>query len=154
MDAIGEGISVRREIAIAASPETVWAFLVDPGKAVRWMGLWANLDPRPGGQYRVEIIPGSVASGEFVEVQPPHRLVYTWGWEPGSGSTVPPGSTTVEFELIPDGQGTLLRLTHRSLPDRASTASHGRGWEHYLARLAAVAAGGDPGTDPWIEQPP
>ena len=154
MDAIGEGISVRCEIAIAASPKTVWSFLVDPDKALRWMGSWANLDPHPGGHYRVEVNPGRVASGEFLEVEPPRRLVHTWGWEPGSGSPVPPGSTTVEFELIPDGQGTLLRLTHRSLPDPASAASHGRGWEHSLARLAAVAAGGDPGGDPWIAQTP
>lgn len=154
MDIIGEGIAVEREIAIAASPERVWAFLVDPHKAVRWMGLWASFDPQPGGHYRVEVNPGRVATGKFVEVEPPHRLIHTWGWEPGSGSPVPPGSTTVAFELIPNGQGTLLRLTHSSLPDPASAASHTRGWEHYLARLAATAAGGDPGVDPWIEETP
>ena len=148
-----ESTSVVRETAIEASPETVWRFLVDPEKVVRWMGLAASLDPQPGGDYRVEVIPGSVARGEFVEVDPPHRLVFTWGWEPGSASPLPQGSTAVEFELIPHGQETLLRLTHRGLPDSASAESHTRGWEHYLARLAAVAAGGDPGVDPWIEEP-
>jgi len=154
VEATAEGISVEREVAIAASPETVWEFLVDPDKAVRWMGQTASLDARPGGRYRVEVLPGNVASGHFVEVTPPRRLAYTWGWEPGSGSPLPPGSTTVEVELIPHGAGTLLRLTHRSLPDAASAASHARGWEHYVARLAAVATGDDPGTDPWIERPP
>jgi uncharacterized protein YndB with AHSA1/START domain len=48
--------AVRREIAIAASPETVWEFLVQPEKATRWMGQAAALDPRPGGEYRVEVI--------------------------------------------------------------------------------------------------
>lgn len=151
MEATADIIAVERRIAIAARPETVWEFLVNPDKAVRWMGVLANFDPRPGGTYRVEIIPGSVARGEFVEVDPPHRLVHTWGWEPGSGSPVAPRSTTVEFELIPDGDGTLLRLTHRALPDPAAAASHAAGWDHYLARLAVAASGGAPGIDQWIE---
>ncbi len=75
MDVIGESIAVEREIAIAASPETVWTFLVDPDKVVHWMGLSASFDPRPGGQYRVEVNPGRVATGEFVEVEPPRLLV-------------------------------------------------------------------------------
>jgi uncharacterized protein YndB with AHSA1/START domain len=148
-----EGTTVEREIAIAARPETVWEFLVDPEKAVRWMGREATLEPRPGGRYRVDVIPGNVASGEFVELDPPRRLVHTWGWEPGSGSAVAPGSTTVEFELIPDGDGTLLRFTHRDLPDSAAADSHAHGWEHYLGRLAVVAGGGDAGSDPWLERP-
>jgi uncharacterized protein YndB with AHSA1/START domain len=153
MHATAEGISVEREIRIAARPETVWEFLVDPEKAVRWMGLQASLDPRPGGRYRVEVIPGSVASGEFVEVEPPHRLVQTWGWEPGAGSPVAPGATTLEVRLTPDGDGTLLRLTHTGLPDAAAAGSHAHGWEHYLERLAVAAAGGDPGEDPWRTGP-
>ena len=83
--------AVRREIAIAASPETVWEFLVQPEKATRWMGEAASLDPRPGGEYRVEVISGNVALGEFVEVDPPHRLVWTWGWTDQSQSPVPAG---------------------------------------------------------------
>ena len=155
MDATAEGISVEREVVIAASRETVWEFLVDPEKAVRWMGQSADLDPRPGGRYRVEVLPGTVASGVFVEVEPPSRLVYTWGWEPGSGSPLPPGSTIVDFELIPHGEGgTRLRLTHRSLPGPEAARSHAHGWEHYLARLAAVASGGDPGADEWVARQP
>ena len=153
MDALAESISVEREIAIAASPETVWELLVDPDQAIRWMGQKATFDLRPGGEYRVEVIPGNVASGEFVEIDPPHRLVYTWGWEAGSGSTVAPGSTTIEFELTPDGDGTLLRFSHRNLPSAEAAESHGHGWDHYLERLAAVAVGGDPGVDPWIAGP-
>src|SRR5690349_16994306 len=95
--------SVEREIEIAASPQTVWELLVDPALLVRWMGLSASLDLRPGGAIRQEVIPGKVASGTFVEIDAPRRLVYTWGWEPGSGSVVTPGSTTVVFELVPRG---------------------------------------------------
>ena len=71
MDAVTESTTVEREIAIDANPETVWEFLVDPDKATRWMGISASLDPRPGGAYRVEVIPGNVAVGEFVELDPP-----------------------------------------------------------------------------------
>ena len=153
MKAASEGLLVERELAIAARPETVWELLVDPVQAVRWMGQAARFDLRPGGQYRVEVVPGHIATGEFVEIDPPRRLVYTWGWEPGSGSAVPPGSTTVEFELIPSGDGTRLRFRHRDLPNADAAASHAHGWDHYLERLAVVAAGGDAGSDPWIAGP-
>ena len=89
--------------------ETVWEFLVQPEKATRWMGQAASLDPRPGGEYRVEVLSGNVAQGEFLEVDPPHRLVWTWGWTDESMSPVPVGSTRIEVELEPDGDGTLLR---------------------------------------------
>ena len=150
MDAITETISVEREVVIAASPETVWQLLVDPEQATRWMGWSATFDLRPGGRYRIEVIPGHIASGKFVEIDPPRRLVHTWGWEPESGSSVAPGSTTVEYELIPNEIGTLLRFSHRNLPSSEAAASHAHGWDHYLERLPAVAAGGDPGVDPWI----
>jgi uncharacterized protein YndB with AHSA1/START domain len=114
------------------------------------MGRAAQFDLRPGGCYRVEVIPGHTASGEFVEIDPPHRLVHTWGWEPGSGSPVAPGSTLVEYELIPNGDGTLLRFSHRNLPSSEAAASHAHGWDHYLERLTEAAAGVDPGVDPWI----
>jgi uncharacterized protein YndB with AHSA1/START domain len=153
MDATTESTSVEREVAIAASPETVWELLVDPGQAIRWMGQAATFDLRPGGQYRVEVIPGNTASGEFVEIDPPRRLVFTWGWEAGSGSAVPPGSTTVAFELIRSGAGTLVRFSHRDLPTAASADSHAHGWDHYLERFLVVAEGGDPGVDPWISGP-
>ena len=148
MDATTESISVEREIAIAASPETVWELLVDPEQAIRWMGQEATFDVRPGGEYRVGVIPGHTAGGEFVEIDPPRRLVHTWGWEGETG--VPPGSSTVVYELIPSGEGTLLRFTHRELPSAEAAESHAHGWDHYLERLAAVGAGRDPGADPWI----
>ena len=51
----------------------------------------------------------------------------------------------VEIDLIERNGGTLLRMTHTGLPNAEQVASHGRGWAHYLARLAVAAAGGDPG---------
>ena len=116
MESTTDAVSIEHEVTIAASPETVWSFLVDPDKATRWMGITAELDARPGGIYHCDVIPGHTASGEFVEVDPPRRLVYTWGWEPGADgpNPVPPGSSTIEIELVPEGDGTLLRFTHRT----------------------------------------
>jgi uncharacterized protein YndB with AHSA1/START domain len=153
MDATTETTAIERELAIAASPEAVWAYLTDPDKATRWMGMNAAFEPRPGGLYRVEVIPGNTAVGEFVELDPPRRLVFTWGWEPGGKGTLPPGSTTVEFELVADGDGTILRFMHRDLPSADAAESHAHGWDHYLARLAIAASGGDPGPDPWLTGP-
>jgi uncharacterized protein YndB with AHSA1/START domain len=150
MDATTETTTVERTISIAASPETVWEFFVDPEKLTRWKGMKADLDATPGGTYRCEVIPGHTARGEFVELDPPHRLVFTWGWE--NESAVPPGTSTIEVELTPEGDGTSLRFVHRDLPSAESAASHAHGWDHYLPRLAVAAAGGDPGEDPWLTQ--
>ena len=143
--------AIRREVAIAASPETVWEFLVDPEKATRWMGMSASLDARPGGEYRVQVISGNVASGEFVEVDPPHRLVWTWGWEDEAVSPVAIGSSTIEVELEPDGDGTLLSFTPSGFADVEATQRHAHGWDHYLPRLEIAASGGDPGRDTWLD---
>jgi len=151
MEATIKTTSVEREIAIAASPETVWEFFVDPDKATRWMGETASLDPRPGGEYRVGVIPGHTASGEFVELDPPRRLVFTWGWE--NHESVAPGSSTIEVELVPEGDGTRVRFSHAGLPNREAAESHAHGWDHYLERLAIAASGDDPGKDPWIDGP-
>jgi uncharacterized protein YndB with AHSA1/START domain len=63
---------------------------------------------------------------------------------------VPSGSSVVEFELTPSGDGTTLRFRHRDLPSADAAASHAHGWDHYLARLAIAARGDDPGEDPWL----
>ena len=140
---------VEREVRIAARPETVFEFFVDPDKMILWKGRRAELDATPGGVYRVEINDQAVARGEYVEIEPPSRVVFTWGWEGQESGphAVAPGSSRVEVVLAPDGDGTLVRLRHFDLPEEAR-AIHGEGWDLYLGRLAAVAAGRDPGSDP------
>ena len=138
--------AIVREMHIDAAPETVFEFFTDPAKYVRWKGKLARLDPRPGGRYEVDVTDEALARGEFVEVDPPRRVVFTWGWE--GSDNVPPGSSTVEIVLEPDGEGTLLRLTHRDLPSVEEREQHSMGWDHFLGRLVIAAGGGDPGPDP------
>jgi uncharacterized protein YndB with AHSA1/START domain len=139
--------ALEHDVLIDADPETVFDHFTDPSKLVRWMGAEATVDPRPGGVCRVAFMPGVAMSGEFVEVDRPRRLVVTWGWE-NDLFAVPPAATTVEVDLVPEGDRTRVRLTHRRIPEVA-VRFHRAGWEHYCERLAVVAAGGDPGPDPW-----
>jgi uncharacterized protein YndB with AHSA1/START domain len=138
------------EIRIDASPETVFEFFTDPVKAVQWMGEAATLDPRPGGVYRVRMANQWTVLGEYVEVDPPRRVVFTWGWEDGVEETAP-GASTVEITLTPDGDATVVHLIHRDLPSEQSIAAHRGGWEKFLPQLAAVASGREPGPDPHKE---
>jgi uncharacterized protein YndB with AHSA1/START domain len=138
---------VEREVLIEAEPETVLAFLTDPEKMVRWLGVAATLDPRPGGVFRVNPAPDSTVEGTYVEVSP-NRVVFTWGYPhlPGFDETpLAPGASTVEVELLQEGEATRVRLTH--LGPEALALFHRQGWANYLERLAEAAAGRDPGPD-------
>jgi uncharacterized protein YndB with AHSA1/START domain len=139
--------AVEHEVRIAARPETVFAYFTDPAKMVQWMGIDATLDPRPGGVCRINVNGAGVALGKYVQVDPPSRIVFTWGWERDVFST-PPQSTAVEVSFTPVCEETILRLSHTKLPAGADIP-HRAGWGHYLERLALVAAGTDPGADPW-----
>jgi len=129
---------VERQVRLDAPPDEVFLYLTVPERYVMWQGVKAELDPRPGGVYRVWMDASTVASGAFVEVEPPHRVVFTWGWEGSDG--VPPGSSTVEVTLEADGDGTVLSLRHTGLPDGAAAAMHEEGWRHFTARLASMTA--------------
>ncbi len=117
---------------------TVFSYLVDPQKFVQWMGVEAQIDPRPGGEFRLDVDGEHIAIGRYEVVDPPHRLVFSWGWEGNRG--LPPGSTKVEITLDPDGQGTLLRLRHSDLPSEAERVTHRDGWKIYMRGLATLLA--------------
>ncbi len=144
---MAEPFVVRRELQITAPQATVFAFLTDPEKILRWMGTEATVEPHVEGLYLVNVTGENIAEGRFTEVIPVHRLAYSFGWRGGHQRT-PPGSSLIEIDLIEREGGTLLRLTHSGLPDAEACAAHERGWMHYLARLAVAAAGGNPGPDP------
>jgi uncharacterized protein YndB with AHSA1/START domain len=108
--------AIYREVEIAADPATVFAFLTDSKRLIRWIGVSAILEPRPGGLFLVDVNGGAVARGEFEEVIPVSRLAYSWGRE-GSDDMLP-GSSLVEIDLVPRNGGT---LTNRSSPWRHSS---------------------------------
>ena len=142
---------VEREIRIEARPERVFPFFTDPEKMVRWIGVGATLDPRPGGVFSLNTVANYFFEGEYLVVEPHTRVVFTWGYGnfPEEQNPLPPGSSTVEVRLVPDGEATIVHLTHRVPAELADF--HAMGWEHYLGRLATAAAGDDPGPDAFRE---
>ena len=142
---------VAQELTIAAPPEVVYQFLVDPDLFLQWMADAATLEPVPGGLIRWTHANGDVCAGRYLELIPDRRVVFTYGWERAEVE-IPPGSTTVTVELHPDGtDATRLRLTHAGLDDLAADAHHG-GWTHYLQRLRHASEGHPPGPDPFANQ--
>jgi uncharacterized protein YndB with AHSA1/START domain len=121
-------------IRIEAKPDEVFPYLTDASLMVRWMGDWADLDAEPGGAFAVDI-DGTPVRGEYRVVEPPTRVVFSWG-VPGN-DVIPAGSSTVEITLAPDGDGTVVQLVHRDLPPE-EVAKHGVGWEHFVHRLAGA----------------
>jgi uncharacterized protein YndB with AHSA1/START domain len=127
---------VEQTLRIAASPATVWRYWTDPEGMCAWWGVGATLDPRPGGACVVELDGGGVMRGEFLEVVPHERLVFSFGWEATEGApAIAPGSTQVEVTLTADGDDTILSLRHTELPP-AARDEHRRGWAHFLTQLA------------------
>ncbi len=122
-------------VRIAAPPDVVFPYFTDPALATKWIAERADLDARPGGVFAIDVR-GNPARGTFVEVDPPRRVVFTWGVEGEAG--MPPGSTTVEVVLAADGADTVVTLTHHDLPE-SFRASHQEGWPEMLGLLAAVA---------------
>jgi uncharacterized protein YndB with AHSA1/START domain len=134
------------QAVVPAPPEEVFHWFVRPELLVRWIGISAQLEPRPGGRFRFQITDGQWCSGRYLEVVPGRRVVVTWGWDSGA-IPVPPGSSTVTVDLLEHPDGTLVRLVHSDLaPEMRSL--HAEGWSRFLPRLAAVVAGHDPGADP------
>jgi uncharacterized protein YndB with AHSA1/START domain len=150
MSAQVERVTVTRRIR--AAPERIYGFFTDPALWARWQGTAAKVDAQPGGLLQIAMgLDGSgLAEGRFVALEPFERIVFTWGWASSPLSSLPPGSTVVTVTLRPDGDGTLVTLTHDSLP-QAEREIHEAGWSLYLDRLLTVAEGGDPGPDPSLQ---
>ena len=118
-------------IDIEAPPDVVFAHLVTPEGMVAWIGQHADLDARPGGVFAVDI-EGTPVRGSYLEVDPPHKVIVSWGVL--GNEDLPAGSSRVEFRLTPTATGTRLDLSHTELPD-AEQPKHAAGWTHFLDRL-------------------
>ena len=133
---------VERRLSIAAAPQVVYELLTTAEGLQQWMATSAEVVAEPGGRIRWTHEDGSTCAGEFVELVPARRIVFTYGWETGRFDDVPPGSTTVEITLRPEGDGTDLHLVHRGLVGPTAD-EHQYGWTYFLDRLASrVSSGG------------
>jgi uncharacterized protein YndB with AHSA1/START domain len=122
-------------VFVAAAPAEVFEYFVKPELFETWMGERAMLDATAGGVFAVDI-DGTAVRGHFVEVDPPRRLVVTWGF--AGSADLPPGASTLEVTFVADGDGTLVRVVHRMLP-AAQSDPHARGWRRFLGHLASRA---------------
>jgi uncharacterized protein YndB with AHSA1/START domain len=136
-----DGDAVIYELVLPAPVEQVFEMFTVPGQLVRWIGISADLQPQPGGRFRFEVVPGQFCEGQYVIIERPSRLVFTWGWtDPSFG--LPPGTSRVEVTLThcgDDGHQTRLRLIHTGLAGDLGVL-HDDGWSRFLARLTAAVA--------------
>jgi uncharacterized protein YndB with AHSA1/START domain len=126
----------------AAPPGRVFAAWTQPDQISRWFGpagvtvTSAAFDPRVGGRFEVSATApdGEIhrVGGVVREVVPDRRLVYTWAWQ-----TTPERESLVTVEFKPDGEGTLLTLTHEQFFDETARNRHQFGWTGALDKLEA-----------------
>jgi uncharacterized protein YndB with AHSA1/START domain len=110
-----ESRSIERRIELAAPSDEVYAYLLDPTKLTVWqVDRVIAFDPNRNGAFRLQTSDGRSVVGRFLEMLPGRRLVMTWGYE--NSSALPPGASTVEISLVPDGDRTVLHLLHRVEP--------------------------------------
>ena len=135
-----ETTTIEKTVRIAASPETLWQFWTDPARLAEWWGSESEVVTEPGGLFRVVMDNGPVMRGTFTELEPPHRLVFTFGWEHNAdGEALAPGSTRVEVTLTPDGDETVLVLRHFDMPS-SHASDHDKGWTYFVGERLVTAS--------------
>lgn len=132
---------------LSAPLEEVFAAWTDADSLKQWLCpgsatvTAATADARVGGRFRVVMRDRGrdyEHTGEYREVQPPNRLVFTWR-SPATGGR----DTLVTVELRPHGQGTEMVLTHERLPDQAAADQHTKGWGSIAVKLDTYLTRGD-----------
>src|SRR4051812_1847294 len=128
---------LERNVLIHATPEIVFRFFTDSDRFAKWWGAGSTIEARPGGLARI-IHPGGTESlGEVLEIVPPRRFVFTYGFS--SGTPIPAGSSRVTITLEPERAGTRLRLLHE-LADEKTRDEHIQGWRFQLSVFANIVA--------------
>lgn len=128
-------------IDIAADRDAVFELFTTESGLTRWMAREATIDLRPGGRWRWVHDNGDASSGEYLEIEPPSRLSFTYGWESGMFDDVGPGTTRVEVTFASIDDGTRVTIVHAGLP-ATHVERHAAGWSHFLSVLADVSVGG------------
>jgi uncharacterized protein YndB with AHSA1/START domain len=131
-------------IDIDAPPEQVWDALTQPEQLSSWWGSadtyrtfnW-QLDLRPGGKWsseheRVDGTQRGTVHGEYLEVDPPRLLVYTW--RPSFDAF---RETLIRLELSPTASGTHVKIKHSGfIPGSPAALSHTNGWQRLLGQVS------------------
>jgi len=139
-----------KTVLLPVSTDEAFALITEPDRLRRWKTVSARVDLRVGGEYRYTVVPGNVAAGTFIEVDPGRRIVFGWGWE--GSPDLGPDVSTVTITLEPVEGGTLVRLVHDGLTEE-QVAGHLAGWNHFFARLEQAVSTGDAGPDEWAAAP-
>jgi uncharacterized protein YndB with AHSA1/START domain len=144
---------LKRVLVIQASRETVFRFFTDEARWAAWWGAGSTIDARPGGRVVIRYPNAVEAWGEVIDVTPPERITFTYGY--ASGTPIPAGGSRVTIRLDAEGTRTRLHLTHQ-FADAAVRDGHIQGWRYQLSLFAnAVAnevyAHADRAVDAWFE---
>jgi uncharacterized protein YndB with AHSA1/START domain len=141
-----------RTIFIQASPETVFSYFTDSSRWAAWWGAGSTIDARPGGRVFIRYPTGDEASGEVVQLHPPERIVFTYGYV--RGTPVAPGESLVTIHLESTDSGTRLHLAHE-FAEAAVVGEHLQGWRYQLSLFSnlvadEVHAAAGPTIDAWF----
>jgi uncharacterized protein YndB with AHSA1/START domain len=129
--------SLDRMVTIHAQPSTVFSFFTNSDRWASWWGAGSTIDARTGGRVYIRYPGGIEVSGEVLEVSPPDRIVFTYGFV--SGQPIAPGSSRVTIRLEPAGLSTRLRLVHE-FAEAEVRDEHAQGWRYQLSLFGNVAA--------------
>jgi glutathione S-transferase len=139
----------------SAPPERVFAAFTEKALMQAWFGPEAmtvphcEVDARVGGKYRVEMHSLSgfvhVLTGEFREIRPPERLVYTWGWLNGAGRGP---ETVVTLTFAARDGGTDLTLEQSGFLNEEARERHQHGWNASWPALDSMLEGRPKATTP------
>jgi uncharacterized protein YndB with AHSA1/START domain len=127
-----------RSVLIVAPRETVFRYFTDSGRFAAWWGAGSSIDPRPGGAVRIVNPNGIEAVGEVLEIHPPERIVFSYGYA-GDHPAIEPGGSRVTVTLEESAGGTEVRLRH-DLGSAAVRDHHVQGWRYQLSVFANVVA--------------
>ncbi len=126
-----------RSVVIQAPRENVFRFLTDTPRWATWWGPGSTIDARPGGALLIRLPGGIDVSGEVIEVKPPERMIFTYGFL--KGDPIPPGGSRVTIRLDPHELGTHLHLTHE-LAEESTRDEFVQGWRYQLALFSNIVA--------------
>ena len=130
--------TVEKVLELDVTVEKVWGAITDPAELARWFGDKAEVDLRPGGDAAMTWEDHGRYAMRVEEVDPPHRLVWSWVHEPGVAFEDAP-ATRVEWMLTArDDGGTTLRLRETGFRTDLHHRQNTEGWDAELAELVAL----------------